>query len=62
MKEAGRLIGHFLREGCTIAILYAEHHGFMDMTEGIRHETPSNIKVCFGITVMLASRLKMLIQ
>ncbi|KAF2477434.1 SET domain-containing protein [Lindgomyces ingoldianus] len=34
-----------LQHGYTVAILYAEHHGFLDMTEGIRHEVPSNIKI-----------------
>lgn len=50
-----------LQKGHTVAILYAEHHGFMDMTEGIRHETPSNLKVCFDTTAMRASRPTMLI-
>lgn len=50
-----------LQKGYTVAILYAEHHGFMDMTEGIRHETPSNLKVRFDTTAMRASRPRMLI-
>ena len=50
-----------LQKGYTVAILYAEHHGFMDMTEGIRHETLSNLKVCFDTTAMRASRPRMLI-
>jgi len=40
-----------LRKGYTVSILYAEHHGFMDMTEGIRHEAQSNIKVRFDTMV-----------
>ena len=51
-----------LRKGYTVAILYAEHHGFMDMTEGIRHETQSNLKVSFDILSMRAIKLRMLIQ
>ncbi|PVH91320.1 hypothetical protein DM02DRAFT_546061 [Periconia macrospinosa] len=34
-----------LKKGYTVAILYAEHHRFLDMTEGIRHEAPSNVKI-----------------
>jgi hypothetical protein len=50
-----------VRKGYTVAVLYAEHHGFMDMTEGIRHETQSNLKVSFDILSMRANKLRMLI-
>lgn len=39
-----------IREGYTVAILYAEQHGFLDLTVGIRHESPRNIKVWFMLT------------
>jgi hypothetical protein len=51
-----------VRKGYTVAVLYAEQHGFMDMTEGIRHETQSNLKVSFDILSMRANKLRMLIQ
>lgn len=34
-----------LKEGYTVAILYPEQHGFLDMTVGIRHENRSLLKV-----------------
>lgn len=34
-----------VREGYTVAFLYAEQHGFMDLTVGIRHENPKALKV-----------------
>lgn len=34
-----------LQEGFTVAVLYAEQHGFLDMSVGIRHENPSMMKV-----------------
>lgn len=35
----------YIREGFTVAILYAEQHGFLDLSVGIRHENPTVIKV-----------------
>ena len=35
----------YVREGYTVAILYAEQHGFLDFSVGIRHENPTVIKV-----------------
>ena len=46
-ERGQELVQALLQKGYTVAILYAEHHAFLDMTEGIRHEVPSNIKVCF---------------
>ncbi|MCJ1325601.1 hypothetical protein MMC10_002264 [Thelotrema lepadinum] len=43
-----------LQEGYTVAILYAEQHGFLDFTVGVRHESPSNIKVCSMLTAKLS--------
>lgn len=37
-----------LREGFTVAILYPEQHGFLDMSVGIRHEQPRLLKVGFS--------------
>ena len=34
------------RVGDTIAILYANQHGFLDMTVGIRQEEMCTVKVC----------------
>ncbi|KAK7414307.1 hypothetical protein QQX98_006824 [Neonectria punicea] len=34
-----------VRKGSTLAILYGEQHGFLDMTVGIRHENPGSLKV-----------------
>lgn len=34
-----------LKEGYTVAIIYPEQHGFLDMTVGIRHENRSLLKV-----------------
>lgn len=35
----------YVQEGFTVAILYAEQHGFLDLSVGIRHESPTAIKV-----------------
>lgn len=35
----------YIQEGFTVAILYAEQHGFLDLSVGIRHENPTAIKV-----------------
>lgn len=44
--QRGRELGPSLvRQGFTVAILYPEHHGFLDMTTGIRHEEPRVLKV-----------------
>ncbi|KAK4247323.1 hypothetical protein C7999DRAFT_32301 [Corynascus novoguineensis] len=32
-------------KGYTLAVLYAEQHGFLDMTVGIRHEDPASLKI-----------------
>ena len=34
-----------VREGFTVVVLYAEKHGFLDMTRGIRHEQPKMLVV-----------------
>lgn len=34
-----------VRKGFTLAVLYAEQHGFLDMTTGIRLEDPTALKV-----------------
>jgi|SRR5690242_14642034 len=34
------------QKGRTVAILYAEQHGFLDMSVGIRQETMSTVEVC----------------
>lgn len=34
-----------LRQGYTVAVLYAEQHGFLDLSVGIRHEDPKYLKV-----------------
>ncbi|KAI0376802.1 hypothetical protein F5Y04DRAFT_265781 [Hypomontagnella monticulosa] len=34
-----------LQEGFTVAVLYAEQHGFLDMSIGIRLENPTGIKI-----------------
>ncbi|KAI9771517.1 MAG: hypothetical protein M1840_002137 [Geoglossum simile] len=34
-----------VRRGFTVAILYAEQHGFLDLSVGIRHENPTAIKI-----------------
>ncbi len=45
---SGREIGHRqLERGFTVAVLYGEQHGFLDMTVGIRHENPTSLKVSF---------------
>ena len=44
--DRGREIdASLLKEGFTVAILYAEQHGFLDLTVGIRHESLPTIKV-----------------
>jgi hypothetical protein len=35
----------YAQEGFTVAILYAEQHGFLDLSVGIRHEDPTVMKV-----------------
>jgi hypothetical protein len=39
-----------IKNGYTVAVLYAQQHGFLDLSVGIRHENPTAIKV---ITVWL---------
>lgn len=34
-----------LQKGYTVAVLYGEQHGFLDMSIGIRHENPASLKV-----------------
>ncbi|KAL2138078.1 hypothetical protein VTI28DRAFT_7496 [Corynascus sepedonium] len=34
-----------LLKGSTLAVLYAEQHGFLDMTVGIRQEIPASVKI-----------------
>jgi hypothetical protein len=34
-----------LEKGYTVAVLYGEQHGFLDMSFGIRHENPASLKV-----------------
>ena len=41
---------HMVKEGHTVAILYAHEHEFMFSPAGIRHEDPSNLKVSFSVT------------
>ncbi|TKX18743.1 SET domain-containing protein 12 [Elsinoe australis] len=43
-ERGGELDLTLLQKGYTVAVLYAENHGFLDMTEGIRHEIPGNLK------------------
>jgi hypothetical protein len=35
----------YAQEGSTVALVYAEKHGFLDFSVGIRHESPTAIKV-----------------
>ncbi|KAI9782000.1 MAG: hypothetical protein M1839_005593 [Geoglossum umbratile] len=35
----------YVQKGFTVAILYAEQHGFLDLSVGIRHENPTAIKI-----------------
>lgn len=42
-----------VQEGFTVAILYAEKHGFLDMTAGIRQEDSKSIKVSNKNRVLL---------
>jgi hypothetical protein len=35
----------YVQKGFTVVILYAEQHGFLDLSVGIRHESPTAIKV-----------------
>ncbi|KAH6842235.1 hypothetical protein B0I37DRAFT_314285 [Chaetomium sp. MPI-CAGE-AT-0009] len=34
-----------VQKGFTVAVLYAEQHGFLDMTVGIRHEDSASLKI-----------------
>ncbi|KAF3910298.1 hypothetical protein ABW21_db0206599 [Orbilia brochopaga] len=34
-----------IRPGFTVAVLYVEQHGFLDFSEGIRHENPTSMKI-----------------
>ncbi|KAK6336449.1 hypothetical protein TWF696_002002 [Orbilia brochopaga] len=34
-----------IRPGFTVAVLYAEQHGFLDFSVGIRHENPTSMKI-----------------
>ena len=45
-EDRGLEVGpSYAQEGFTVAILYAEQHGFLDLSVGIRHENPTAIKV-----------------
>jgi len=43
--RGGELNPSYIQEGYTVAILYAEQHGFLDLTTGIRHENTATINV-----------------
>ena len=44
-RKGSELDPSSIQEGFTVAILYAEQHGFLDCSTGIRHETPTALKV-----------------
>lgn len=39
-----------VQKGYTVAVLYGEQHGFLDMSVGIRHETPASLRVNLAST------------
>ncbi|KAG1738497.1 hypothetical protein EDB19DRAFT_1713853 [Suillus lakei] len=43
--DGGRALAPQIKQGHTVAILYGEQHGFLDMSVGIRVEDASNIKI-----------------
>jgi hypothetical protein len=43
--DRGQALAPHMKEGHTVAVLYGEQHGFMDMTVGIRVEEPSVIRI-----------------
>jgi hypothetical protein len=50
-----------LKRGFTVAVLYGEQHGFLDMTVGIRHEDAASLKVgtqaCFYFLAVFSPAL-----
>ncbi|KAI3572520.1 hypothetical protein IWW34DRAFT_568705, partial [Fusarium oxysporum f. sp. albedinis] len=45
-SQVGREITpEMLKPGCTVVVLYAESHAFMDFSQGIRHEDQNTLKV-----------------
>jgi hypothetical protein len=43
--DRGQALAPHIKEGHTVAVLYGEQHGFMDMTVGIRVEEASVIRI-----------------
>ncbi|KAG1816482.1 uncharacterized protein BJ212DRAFT_1271715 [Suillus subaureus] len=43
--DRGQALAPQIKEGHTVAVLYGEQHGFLDMSVGIRVEDTSNIKI-----------------
>ncbi|KAG2132908.1 uncharacterized protein EDB93DRAFT_1175342 [Suillus bovinus] len=43
--DRGKVLAPQIKKGHTVAILYGEQHGFLDMTVNIRVEDASNIKI-----------------
>ncbi|KAK3903629.1 hypothetical protein C8A05DRAFT_43156 [Staphylotrichum tortipilum] len=43
--RGGELDPLCLEKGYTVAVLYGEQHGFLDMSVGIRHENPASLKI-----------------
>ncbi|KAG1788485.1 uncharacterized protein HD556DRAFT_1245130 [Suillus plorans] len=43
--DRGHTLTPQIKQGHTVAVLYGEQHGFLDMTVGIRVEEPSIIKI-----------------
>ncbi|KAG1837742.1 hypothetical protein C8R48DRAFT_622662 [Suillus tomentosus] len=43
--DRGHALTSQIKQGHTVAVLYGEQHGFLDMTVGIRIEEPSIIKI-----------------
>ncbi|KAG1747812.1 uncharacterized protein EDB91DRAFT_1114949 [Suillus paluster] len=43
--DRGRALAPQVKKGHTVAVLYGEQHGFLDMSVGLRVENASNIKI-----------------
>lgn len=46
--DRGASIYKSCKEGYTIAVMYAEQHGFLDGTTGLRVEEIKSVKVCLA--------------
>lgn len=55
--DRGQALAPHIKEGHTVAVLYGEQHGFMDMTVGIRVEEASVIRIipCSLVQLLKAS-------